>query len=433
MLNELVISYIVVVICGFCILESYRKISNERKKIYSIRNILVVMASSIIEMKLVLEYYGVYKIMMIFLTIYIMTIIVFKENYKKVFAKVIIVQTIEVIIEVALSGILILIDEDIKSYDEVYMLKNAVSILIALIELLLLNIRRIRVFIKEIVRLMTEERGKVTRVILIIFYIFITYLVFISMIKVRKENYILNGMFLIIVLGALVYGIYNKIIIVKKEEKEKVLLEFMKKYEYLIDKDKENRHEMLNNLIILNSYKDKNSKVFKKEIDKMIETYGENSKKVLSNIGALPSGIKGVLYYKISDIERNKIKLIFSCDKRVEKYLRDTNNLEYTKYCKVLGIIMDNAIEASKRSEEKEIIIDIYMERERLHIYVENSIKGVVEIEKINRKGYSSKGMNRGIGLYIASNIKRKSKNIDYVQRLTSNNHFVTDLSLKVK
>lgn len=69
----------------------------------------------------------------------------------------------------------------------------------------------------------------------------------------------------------------------------------------------------------------------------------------------------------------------------------------------IVGNLLDNALEAVENSQPKHITIDFSWEDDRLLISVEDNGKGIdsAEQEKIFEQGYSTKGDNRGVGLYL--------------------------------
>lgn len=88
--------------------------------------------------------------------------------------------------------------------------------------------------------------------------------------------------------------------------------------------------------------------------------------------------------------------------------------------CEVLGIYIDNAIEAVKDLAEKHVKIKFLDDEEYITISVENNFDIKPDMAKIYQNGYSTKGKNRGHGLTIARNILSRYKNVLY-------NTYVTD------
>ena len=93
-------------------------------------------------------------------------------------------------------------------------------------------------------------------------------------------------------------------------------------------------------------------------------------------------------------------------------------NIDYYDLCGILGILLDNSIEAAKECKEKIVnvrfIKDFYTNKKV--IIIENSYKNVeVDIEKIFEKGYSTKGDKKehGLGLWNVKKLLKHSKNLE--------------------
>jgi len=91
--------------------------------------------------------------------------------------------------------------------------------------------------------------------------------------------------------------------------------------------------------------------------------------------------------------------------------------LDIYDFCRILGILLDNAIEASSKCEEKIINIDIHDVKVRKYqiITIENTYSNKnINLSKLAEKGYTSKTENKnshGIGLWQVSKILNKHKN----------------------
>lgn len=91
-------------------------------------------------------------------------------------------------------------------------------------------------------------------------------------------------------------------------------------------------------------------------------------------------------------------------------------NIKIYDFTKVLGILLDNAIEASKECDEKTINIfirkDISANRQLL--IIENSYKEKnVDIDKIFDKGFTNKPNNTGLGLWEVRQILKRNNNLN--------------------
>lgn len=85
------------------------------------------------------------------------------------------------------------------------------------------------------------------------------------------------------------------------------------------------------------------------------------------------------------------------------------------EFTRILGILMDNAIEAACECDNKYIHVEIRNDdsRNRQLLIVENTFKNKdINVDKIYEKGYSTKPHNTGLGLWEVEKILKKNKNI---------------------
>lgn len=94
----------------------------------------------------------------------------------------------------------------------------------------------------------------------------------------------------------------------------------------------------------------------------------------------------------------------------------NTFNMKIYEFSRVLGILLDNAIEAASECDEKIIKISITKDSKRCRqlLIVENTYKNKnLDIERIFEKGFSSKVNNTGLGLWEVRQILKKSHNLN--------------------
>ena len=91
-------------------------------------------------------------------------------------------------------------------------------------------------------------------------------------------------------------------------------------------------------------------------------------------------------------------------------------NINYYQLIRILGILMNNAIEAAKECEEKTINICFRKDKNK-HMevmYIENTYKDKdVNTDTIFEKGFSTKKGNTGIGLWEIRQILRRNNNLN--------------------
>jgi len=97
-----------------------------------------------------------------------------------------------------------------------------------------------------------------------------------------------------------------------------------------------------------------------------------------------------------------------------------TLNIKSYELSRILGILLDNAIEATSKCEEKEINIIIRKDNKsnRQLFIIENTYSNKdVDTERIFEKGYTSKtgedGNNHGLGLFEVRKILKKNNNLN--------------------
>ncbi len=122
-------------------------------------------------------------------------------------------------------------------------------------------------------------------------------------------------------------------------------------------------------------------------------------------------GVYSLLTTKYHKAESKDIKINMSL-------LLDLNklNMKIYEFTRILGILLDNAIDASSECDEK-IINIIFRDDTKNHrqlVIVENTYKDKnVDTEKIFNKGFSGKENHTGLGLWEVRKILNKSKNLD--------------------
>ncbi len=122
-------------------------------------------------------------------------------------------------------------------------------------------------------------------------------------------------------------------------------------------------------------------------------------------------GIYNLLTKKYYEAESKDIKVNIT-------FLLDlsTLNMKIYEFARILGILLDNAIEASSECEEK--IINIIFKNDsknyRQLLIVENTYNTPnIDTEKIFEKGVSSKDDHTGLGLWEVRKLVKKNKNIN--------------------
>lgn len=122
-------------------------------------------------------------------------------------------------------------------------------------------------------------------------------------------------------------------------------------------------------------------------------------------------GIYNLLTAKYSEAEQKGIKVTLT-------FLLDLNNLHMKIYefAKILGILLDNAIESASECKEKLLNISFRNDTKnnRNIIQIENTYKNKdINLDEIFNKGFSQKENHTGLGLWEIRQILTKNNNIN--------------------
>lgn len=195
---------------------------------------------------------------------------------------------------------------------------------------------------------------------------------------------------------------YNKV-----SDKYNVAIKSLKDYEDMMTKYRIANHENKNLLMTVRAMILNKDKDIPKYIDSIIEEKYVDDEKLLFEMSVIPSGgLRATIYSEILKIREHKINYSLNIDRKIKTI--DLINLEtetIVEICKIIGVFIDNSIEAVKRLKKKNIDIELYMENKNLCIKVSNNYKGNIDISKINDEGYTTKGKGHGYGLSLVKYI----------------------------
>ncbi len=229
--------------------------------------------------------------------------------------------------------------------------------------------------------------------------------------NVPKTIIIFNIFSIIVFFSLCTYNTYksNELEIKKNE------LEYQKLYNKtlndLIDGLRTFKHDFANTLNSIGGFLALDDmKGLKKYFSDILDDY--NSINNLSSINATiinnPS-IYGLIVSKLYMAEALGIRM----DIDISTSLNHTP-LKLYELCKVLGIFLDNAVEASSQTENKAVKLSIKLNdsKDVYIIIVENSFSGTINIAEIFKKNSSTKGKDRGLGLWEVKNITNRYKSV---------------------
>lgn len=224
--------------------------------------------------------------------------------------------------------------------------------------------------------------------------------------------FIVYILILMIVFYFFIYFINKESDIKLKQEQLNNISEYTKSLECFYNDMRKFRHDYLNVLLSMSIYIDSNDieglkKYFYDEIYPMDKIIISNNDKLglLKSINIVE--LKGLLASKIIRAQELGISInidIESTIDKIEMYIIDL--------IRVVGSLVDNAIEAAVDSEGKKMEIGFLEKNEGIMIIIINTYPdNIPDIHFMLQDGFSTKGNNRGLGLSNSKKIINTYKN----------------------
>ncbi len=222
----------------------------------------------------------------------------------------------------------------------------------------------------------------------------------------------------------------NKQLALEAKAKEE-LLSYTENLESLYENMRVFRHDYINILSTMKYYIDaENSDELKKYFNEKILPCSSSITSQNTIIGKLSRikilEIKSIIYTKIIKAIQANLNISLELMDDIDNAFMDS-----FKLCTILGILLDNAIEAASASDKKMLRLAIVYFDNGLIIHISNSTAPIsIPIEKMFDEGYSSKGNGHcGIGLYEVNNIINELSHV-FIETTYKNLVFTQELEI---
>lgn len=337
----------------------------------------------------------------------------FNESIQKCIITPIYYQLIIMISESIFASVLIIVfKNDTTTIINSYFGEFISNVIISIISIIIINIKFVPKLYKKIITY--TDRLSTNRLLVFSFIMIILgnmYAVF-SYYKIKFQYIIIfNAIITIASYAVIMYSIktqnrYNKV-----SDKYNIAINSLKDYEDMMSKYRISNHENKNLLLAVRAMIVNKDKDIPKYIDSIIHDKYNDSEKLLMKVNVIPSGgLRATIYSEILKIKGKKINYSLTIDKKlktIDLIELDTNTV--IDMCKIIGVLIDNAIEEVITLNKKNIDISIYIEDDRICIQISNNYKSKIEIDKIYEIGYSTKGKGHGYGLPLVNKIVEKN------------------------
>lgn len=226
--------------------------------------------------------------------------------------------------------------------------------------------------------------------------------------------YILYFTFVLLVLTTLIAVFKKENTIINKNMELDQLRKYTENVEILYNDMRKARHDYMNVLSSLISYIDKHDmngleKYFNSEIIPFSKKLKNKDSKLglLSHIKTLE--VKSIIAIKTINALEQGVKVNLEIKEDIV-----FSSIDIIDLCRILGILLDNALEAAIDCEKATINIALIKSTKSIiTIITNNIIEGKIPIHKIYEQGYSTKGEKRGLGLSNLREIINSYSNIN--------------------
>lgn len=335
----------------------------------------------------------------------------YKIIFKKELSKVLVASLIlylclcasEVVIAIIASIVLATFHESLA------FLKNTIFIntIISLTEILIISLSKQKLipYVKN-----SKLNRKSSLIIILVLLVTLALLIF----KIPINKWKFNTEFIITMLILLFFCIIGLIIVKQNSDIQKTTSMYQKLVDYsditngLLEDYRVISHEQKNQLLVIRSMLDDNSsQELVDYVDGLLDKKVGFKYEWIGELNHLPlSGLKGLINYKLIEAHTLDININISISKDVNNSnLNSLSTTQKDELYSIMGVYLDNAIQAAKESNKKEVSLEIYKENEKIVIIIANTYNGKIEMEKLDNYGYTTKGKNHGVGLHLVKKI----------------------------
>lgn len=213
--------------------------------------------------------------------------------------------------------------------------------------------------------------------------------------------------FLLLILGILFHMWSQKIEMERKMENFQVLQEHSNRMEQEYMNLRSFKHDYTNILASLYSY------IEEDDIEGLQEYFYTKIFPLKNQISLEDAKLALLSKLEVTELKGlflTKLTYALHCKLILNIEIKDTFSLPHkngiVELTRILGILLDNAIEAALESQKKELLVAFFSDDKKNVIIIQNSVlHPVTNLGKIFSLDYSTKGRNRGIGLYQAKKL----------------------------
>ena len=217
------------------------------------------------------------------------------------------------------------------------------------------------------------------------------------------------------ILVASLFFVKSKTSVIELKSKENELTQlrmYTNEIESMQQEIRKFKHDYMNILASLSGYIEQDNMAgLKKYFDEKIMTFSVQKDSIDKTVDRLiyveQEELKGLLAMKAIRAQELGVKVEIDMVEKVKFHM------DIVDLCRVVGIFVDNAIEAAALSTEKTIAIGMVNVEEKALLIVTNTVAEMAPIYKLREKGFTTKGNSHGLGLEIVRGILKSYPNVN--------------------
>lgn len=352
--------------------------------------------------------------------------ILFRDSTNKTIASAIVSQIIVFIAELIFVLLLILFFGANGSMllNEYYGSLLTVAV-ISIISILLIHLGPVKKIIANIFGMIAKLKLKYMTIIMLMAIIVVNILLSSVYHDIGIFNIlIMNSLFMLVYLFIAYKSLKDKSSMIKMQAENKALLNNLEEYEKMLDYQRVANHENKNQLLVVRSLlKENENSDALNYVNEVLDNKKDDNDVLFGRAKKIPSGgLQGIVYQKMLVMNDKNIKPILDVSNSVKKFKFENldTKLNYD-ICRIVGVFLDNSIEETEKLDEREIMLSMYEQNNDLVIEISNKFKNVPDLERLEEKGYSTKGKGHGYGLSLVNDIVNNNNQIINEKGITRN------------
>lgn len=405
-----------------------KKITHRNLKVY----IFLILFSAI----LILNYNissSMIKFLSVTLAMFISIELLYKTSLRLSMLMALYIQIINIVSELVFSILLILLfDFRIGEYTSLQIL--SANIFVSVFSVLLIKTKICKNIFKNLVDVTSKIRLRTLLVMALSIIIITNMYLAITYYSYDPLYYIVINTLSIYIIMLITYFLAKKENdYIKVSNKYNIMLKSLKEYETMLDQYRISNHENKNQLLTVRNMLPDGDIETRNYIDKIVQNNLKDNNNIMIKVSKIPSGgLKGLIYSKLLVMKEKGINYNLNISRGVSTIdLIKLDDNVVLDICKIIGVYLDNSIEAVEELNEKSISIEMYMQDENLIIRISNNYEGLLDINKIDEKGYTSKGSGHGYGLPLTKELINNNSRLSNNKSI-SGNIFSQELVIKI-